>query len=609
MAKNADREFSKEHIEEMLMQVVQGPLKLLEGQEPGLLKIGTSGALYKEKTRQAEGFLRLLWGLGPYYAQRESDDQFELVVAGIKAGVDPSHSSYWGEIGDYNQLMVEMAPLGVFITLNHEKIMAQLTEQDQHNLIAWLEQINCYQPAPNNWLFFRVLVNVALASFGIDHREQIDCDLAEVETFYLGNGWYCDGKPYRMDYYVSFAIHYYSLIYAVLFAEEDPERARLFKERAAQFSETFQYWFDKEGRGLPFGRSLTYRFAQSSFWAAMLYAGVTDFPVETSRYLLIKNVEHWLKQAIFSEDGYLTVGYYYENLNMAEEYNAPGSPYWGLKAFLVLALAEDNSVWEDPLVEPPNLARQKLLPEAKMLVTRHSENTDLHCFPTGQYCEQHAQGDAKYGKFVYSTNFGFSVPKGLMTLERGAFDNGLAVSERDDYYRTRTQVTQSVVTERFVYSEWQPWENVRISTVVIPFYPWHVRIHVVESGRLLRLSDGGFSVPFDGPDSVEMTEEDDSLFLASKTGISAMKKYGKSQILKVGAPQANVNLLHNCVVIPYLLTDVDVGRTVLSSSFMGATSDLEGQCSAPLIKQEGDVMVVSHQGETYRWHTRKNSFN
>lgn len=594
----------KDEFETALQGVTQPVLKVLKKQAPGLLKIGTSGALYKEKTRQAEGFLRLLWGLGPYYAERESDADFELIMAGIKAGVNPQHPSYWGEVTDYDQLLVEMAPLAVFLTLNQSKLLG-LSNQEKADLVNWLEQINTHEPAPNNWLFFRVLVNVALEKcFSIKHRAQIDEDLLKIESFYLGNGWYCDGKPYRMDYYVSFAIHYYSLIYAVLFAAEDPARSALFKKRGATFAESFQHWFDKDGRGLPFGRSLTYRFAQSSFWSAMIFAEVKAYPLEMSKYHLTKNLEHWLKQDIFSEEGFLKIGYYYENLNMAEEYNAPGSPYWALKAFLALGLAKAHPIWQTPVAEPQKLRSQLVIPEAKMLIARNQQNTDVQAFVTDQYCEQHAHGDAKYGKFVYSTTFGFSVPKGLMTLERGAFDNGLAVSEQDDYYRTRTQVSQTKLTEQFVYSEWHPWENVRIGTVIIPLYPWHVRIHYIENQRNLRLSDGGFAVPFDGPASVLTSQTPNQLSLATQIGKSGVRRYDERQQLKVTTPQANVNLLYPCVVIPYLLTDLPIGQTLLCSSFLGGR-DVTDVSKAPVISQESDGVRISYAAQDYYWDGQK----
>ena len=56
--------------------------------------------------------------------------------------------------------------------------------------------------------------------------------------------------------------------------------------------------------------------------------------------IVLRHLRWWLKQPIFDRDGILSVGYSYPNLAMAEDYNAPGSPYWGLKTLLVLALDE-----------------------------------------------------------------------------------------------------------------------------------------------------------------------------------------------------------------------------------------------------------------------------
>ena len=64
------------------------------------------------------------------------------------------------------------------------------------------------------------------------------------ESFYLGNGWYSDGKRPQKDYYVSFGIHFYCLLYARFMEKEDPEHTALFKERAKTFSESFTYCFD-----------------------------------------------------------------------------------------------------------------------------------------------------------------------------------------------------------------------------------------------------------------------------------------------------------------------------------------------------------------------------
>ena len=87
-----------------------------------------------------------------------------------------------------------------------------------------------------------------------------------MESHYTADGWYFD-YPTKRDYYTLWGFHFYSLLYAAVMDREDPERCARIRERAALIAPRFACWFDREGRGLPYGRSLTYRFCQSSFWA------------------------------------------------------------------------------------------------------------------------------------------------------------------------------------------------------------------------------------------------------------------------------------------------------------------------------------------------------
>lgn len=55
------------------------------------------------------------------------------------------------------------------------------------------------------------------------------------ESFYLGNGWYSDGKRPQKDYYVSFGIHFYCLLYARFMEKEDPEHTALLRNAQRHF--------------------------------------------------------------------------------------------------------------------------------------------------------------------------------------------------------------------------------------------------------------------------------------------------------------------------------------------------------------------------------------
>ena len=70
------------------------------------------------------------------------------------------------------------------------------------------------------------------------------------------------------------------------------------------------------------------------------------------RHLLLGNIRSWMRLPIFDRGGVLTVGYGYPNLCISEGYNAPGSPYWAMKVFAVLALVSRCGIL---------LARKKIL--------------------------------------------------------------------------------------------------------------------------------------------------------------------------------------------------------------------------------------------------------
>ena len=111
-----------------------------------------------------------------------------------------------------------------------------------------------------------MLIRLALEGCGqVINQAELEEELALIECMYLGDGWYMDGKTTQRDYYISFAFHYYSLIYVKFMRERDPIRAKRFTERAVMFAQDYLYYFDEEGEALPYGRSQTYRFAQEHF--------------------------------------------------------------------------------------------------------------------------------------------------------------------------------------------------------------------------------------------------------------------------------------------------------------------------------------------------------
>ncbi|HEY0828794.1 MAG TPA: DUF2264 domain-containing protein [Bacilli bacterium] len=536
---------------------------------------GGSGAAYSDEVAGFEGFSRLLWGLAPLLSGGTSYDNWDTHLEGIKHGTDPEHEEYWGMLHDYDQRMVEMAAIGVSLCLIPEKIWEPLNEQEKHNLFVWLSQINLLQLWNCNWLFFPVLVNLGLKAVGkrYDQKRMDEC-LEALDSFYLADGWYADGEGGHCDYYSPFAFHYYSLFYAKIMEFEDPEHSCLYKNRAENFAHDFIYWFAKDGSALPYGRSLTYRFAQSAFWSAAVFSGIEPFPIGVMKGILLRNLRWWFRQPIFNPDGTLSIGYAYPNLIMAENYNAPGSPYWALKSFLVLALNENHLFWTAEELPLPPLNGISIQKSPHLVICRQEDHPHVLAFNSGHLStNEHTHTSAKYEKFVYSTFFGFSVPRAEWGLGQGAFDSILALSEGDNLYRVKRKCEETRIEEGYLFTRWKPWSDVEVQTWLIPGIPWHTRIHRIESGRYLDAADGGFALGIDSrktnAEPFEIVMQEGEVRASNGLGASGIKCLyggGKAELIH---PNANTNLIHTRTVIPTVRATIEPGIAWLVTSVYG----------------------------------------
>lgn len=250
------------------------------------VRLGPNRAHYGDPAGWLEGFARPLWGLAPLAAGGGDFAHWALWQQGLASGTDPQHVEYWGLAGDYDQRSVEQAAFGVALALAPAQVWEPLTPDVRARLVTWLQRINQVKVVSSNWLYFRILVNLGLERVGAPSAEaQIEADFAQLETFYLRDGWYSDGlstSTYRDgrtgDYYVPMAFHFYSLLATRIAASPAPPRIARAVERARLFAQDFQHYFAADGSALPFGRSLTYRFAQGAFWGGLAFAGVEALP-------------------------------------------------------------------------------------------------------------------------------------------------------------------------------------------------------------------------------------------------------------------------------------------------------------------------------------------
>ncbi|SFL33686.1 hypothetical protein SAMN04487950_3426 [Halogranum rubrum] len=575
---------------------------LLTHVSPGRARVRptATGAQFPDVAAELEGFARPLWGLVPLGVHGEFD-QWSLFRTGLVNGTDPSHEEYWGSADDYSQKHVEMAAIGVGLALTPEHLWDPLSEDERARLVTWLNQINDAELHDSNWLFFRVMVNVGLRSVGARHDwELTQSTLDRLETFSLGDGWYADGPEEAkspVDYYLPWAMHLYGLIYATVAGDEDPERANRLRARAETFATAHVHWFDEDGRALPYGRSLTYRFAQASFWGGLAFADVEALPWGVVRGLWARNVRWWLDQPIFTDGGLLSVGYRYPSLKLSEPYNSPNSPYWAMKAFLPLALDRDHPFWradEEPLPSLPDTTAQ---PEAKKVICRGDDHHFALSLPQAS-----VHGREKYTKFAYSTQFGFSVADRTSGVGQAGHDSALALSLDGDQYTIPASATRTAMDGTTLRSRWDPWDGVSVETWLAPNLPWHVRVHRLQTDRLVHSEEGGFASDKTGDD------DDSNVTHVCQSG-TALARYpnGVSEITDgfgdrtpvVVTQNPNTNFTRPRTVVPTLRATHEPGEHWLASAVVASPDSETVWRGRPTFERVDDgVVAETSDGET-----------
>ncbi|MGF3809549.1 DUF2264 domain-containing protein [Enterobacter mori] len=543
---------------------LNGMLGALDKQFPpgsSRFSLGETCAHYATDIAQMEGLSRALWGLFPLMAGGEGESWSEKYLDAIKLGTDPQSAGYWGETGPYDQRLVEMAAYGLGLSLLGDKLLERFTEREVMNLHAWLSQITDAQMPDSNWNYFAIMVQLGFKRAGLPYDQRaIDHRFALMDAYYLGDGWYSDGPGRPKDYYISMAFHFYGLIYAALSGDE--ARADVLRERSRQFAQDFIYWSAADGASVPFGRSLTYRFAMVAFWSAVAFSGLEVFTPGIVKGIILRHLRWWQQQPITDRDGILTLGFAYPNLAMCEDYNSPGSPYWALKTWLILALPETHPFWladEEPL---PALAEKHVIPHAQQILIHAEKSQHVTMLTAGQLeLNNYVNTDAKYTKFAYSSRFGFTIERGRFGLKHAACDSMLLLADGDDYYRGRRECEAVRVDENYLYSRWSPWHDVHIDTWQVPFGEWHLRLHRINSARALQTAEGGFAVM-----KTEHQIRERGCYLAAGNGSSAIVDLSPAITRlpdSIVTPPNSSIMFPECATIPLLKTDIPRGESWL----------------------------------------------
>ncbi|TJZ52034.1 DUF2264 domain-containing protein [Streptomyces piniterrae] len=323
-----------------------------------------------------------------------------------------SRPDSWPRIDTVRQAYVEAASLALGLRLTRPWLWDVLDEPVRARVVDWLLPALAPSPVDNNWWLFGLTVGGFLLDAGIETeraRTAIDRALARTDEWYRGDGWYTDGDNRAFDHYNAWALHFYPVLHAHLGA--DTALLATHGRRLRAHLDHYTRLFDTNGAPLPFGRSLTYRFAATAApWLGAL-TGNTPLTPGATRRLASGALRHFFDRGAVTEDGLLPLGWYGPYEPLLQSYSGPASPYWAAKGFLGLLLPADHPAWTAPEAPLPAETADAAMPLGRTGLLLQSTAADglvrLHNHGSNSPL---ATADPFYARFAYSTRTGPTAP-------------------------------------------------------------------------------------------------------------------------------------------------------------------------------------------------------
>ena len=414
--------YTRAHWIEITEQIVAGALSYVHPQTGVFNLPETKGGYlqYQDTPSEAQQRImeRIMIGAIIYTAATGKDEVpgykgsiSKPFLNAIIRGTDPASDGYWGEPKANDQIGVSFA-WGVYVC--PERFWNPLTEQQKQNLLVYLQKQSKNRTYSNNHYYFHMFATALLETHGYEsNREHHTRMFERLMGWYRGDGWFIDGGNRGFDYYNMWGfqlfnqmLYRYDPVWREKFGEEIQRTSSLFLE-------TFQYLFGRDGAPIPWGRSLSYRFANMAPIGWAVINGNNSLPPGMARRIASGNMKYFWENGCLGENRLLNMGFRGMNLSVPERYLIPGDPYFALHGLACLLIPEDHPFWtEKEGAMPADAAGGKMVVAGAEMVLHVSPiDGDARMYPVGQPRDLTIwQSPIKYCQHAYSSTIGFCLP-------------------------------------------------------------------------------------------------------------------------------------------------------------------------------------------------------
>jgi hypothetical protein len=225
-------------------------------------------------------------------------------------------------------------------------------------VVAALKQSRATIPAYSNWTLFSAMIEAFFCKYGYEYDPvRIEYAVREFsQHWYIGDGTFSDGMQYHDDYYNSYVIQPY-LATVVSIVNAKAKTYSWFSDRldkiTKRYAEIQERAINMDGTFSVTGRSITYRTGAFHHLADIslrkqLPASLPPTQVRSALTAVIKKV--FDAPNTFTKDGWLNLGLYGYQPDLADSYINTGSEYLCTAVFLPLGLPETDEFWSSPSI-------------------------------------------------------------------------------------------------------------------------------------------------------------------------------------------------------------------------------------------------------------------
>lgn len=357
-----DRQLWLEHLDKLARPVLTNLAQdELKKNMPVLLSVRVDYPASRKNAAYLEAFARLLCGISPWLnleggsakEQALRNEYRQLVLKCIGNAVDPLAKDYmeW-HVGGQPLVDASFMALGL---MRCPWLWEHLADKTRKQVVDAFVITRKVKPAYNNWLLFSAMIETFFYQYNYPWDEmRVDVALRQMDKWYVGDSVYSDGDHFHWDYYNSYVIHpFLNQVIETISKKNNNYKWLSDKSmpRSDRYSEIQERMINSDGSFPATGRSLIYRGAAFHHladvaWKKRLPASLHPAQVRCALTAVIKRTNE--SPSTFTKQGWLNIGLYGLQNDMADVYNTTGSLYLCSVILLPLGLPETDAFWSAP---------------------------------------------------------------------------------------------------------------------------------------------------------------------------------------------------------------------------------------------------------------------